>query len=60
MKIFSTAILSLFALPALAHVGPETMGLHFIEHLLIALLVGIPAGYGLLRRFRLKKCPAGK
>lgn len=49
MKIFGTAALTLFALPAVAHVGPEAVDRHFIEHLLIALMVGLPAGYALLR-----------
>lgn len=41
--------LSLTALPAMAHVGPDAMDQHFIEHLLIALVVGLPAGYALFR-----------
>jgi len=40
------------AIPALAHVGPEAPDRHFVEHLLIALVVAIPLGYGLYRHLR--------
>jgi hypothetical protein len=33
----------------MAHTGPEAMDRHFIEHLAIALIVGLPAIFGLLR-----------
>lgn len=51
MKHFYTLTITLLALaaaPAMAHVGPEAMDSHFIEHMVLALLVGLPAGYGLL------------
>ena len=60
MRFFTTTALTLFALPALAHVGPVAMDLHFIEHLLIALLVAMPTGYGLWRLFSGKKSAAGQ
>ncbi|MGD8914802.1 MAG: hypothetical protein PVJ68_19010 [Candidatus Thiodiazotropha sp.] len=34
---------------AMAHTGPEALDRHFIEHLAIALIIGLPAIYGLLR-----------
>ena len=40
------------AAPAMAHVGPEALDRHFIEHLLIALAIAVPVGYGLLRVMR--------
>ena len=44
------ATLAIFcAAPAAAHVGPEALERHFAEHLLIALVVGLPVGYALLR-----------
>ncbi len=52
MKTAHTLLLSALTLsmaPAMAHTGPEAMDLHFIEHLLIALVIGLPLGYGLLR-----------
>jgi hypothetical protein len=33
----------------LAHTGPEAMDRHFIEHLAMALIVALPAIFGLLR-----------
>jgi len=45
-------ILILAAAPALAHVGPEAPGHHFLEHLLIALAIAVPVGYGVLRFLR--------
>ena len=45
-------ILILFAAPALAHVGPEAQGQHLLEHLLIALAIAVPVGYGVLRFLR--------
>ncbi|MCP5088522.1 MAG: hypothetical protein GY952_17170 [Rhodobacteraceae bacterium] len=47
LLLFTT--LALFANQAAAHVGPEKMNLHFIEHLLIAMAIGLPSGYGLFR-----------
>ena len=41
--------MALCATPVLAHVGPEAMDRHFLEHLLIALAVGLPLAYGVLR-----------
>ena len=41
--------LTLGAAPVLAHAGPEALDQHFIEHLLIALTIAVPVGYGLLR-----------
>jgi hypothetical protein len=41
--------LLLCAVPAMAHVGPEALDQHFIEHMLIALAIAVPVGYGLLR-----------
>ena len=50
-KLLSTA-LTLVAAPAVAHVGPEALNHHFMEHLLIALAVAVPVGYGILRLLR--------
>ena len=52
MRKFQTTLLAAMALcatPVLAHVGPEAMDRHFLEHLLIALAVGLPLAYGVLR-----------
>ena len=35
--------------PALAHAGSASSGQHFIEHLLLLLIVGVPLGYAVLR-----------
>ena len=43
------AATALCATPAMAHVGPEAMDHHLVEHLLIALAIGLPLVYGLLR-----------
>lgn len=34
---------------ALAHSGSTSSGQHFIEHLLLLLIMGVPVGYALLR-----------
>lgn len=55
MKTSSKLLLSaltLAAVPAMAHVGPEAPVQHLMEHLLIALAIAVPAGYGLLRLLR--------
>ena len=44
--------LTLVAAPALAHVGPEALNHHFMEHLLIALAVAVPVGYGVFHLIR--------
>jgi len=44
-----TTILTLLSASAMAHVGPDALDEHFIEHLVLALVIGIPMGYGLLR-----------
>lgn len=44
--------LTLASAPALAHVGPEALNQHFVEHLLIALAVAVPVGYGILYLLR--------
>ncbi|OQX32315.1 MAG: hypothetical protein B0D96_00720 [Candidatus Sedimenticola endophacoides] len=52
MKVFNvllTALMGLVSVPALAHVGPEAMEQHFIEHLLIVTAVALPVGYGVVR-----------
>ncbi|MES9871492.1 MAG: hypothetical protein ABW146_00170 [Candidatus Sedimenticola sp. 6PFRAG7] len=52
MKILRSllaTVLAFIALPAMAHTGPDAMDAHFIEHMLLALIVGLPAGYALLR-----------
>ena len=41
--------LAFFTTQAAAHVGPEAIELHLIEHLLIAMAIGLPVGYGLFR-----------
>ncbi len=41
--------LTLGAAPVLAHVGPEALDQHFVEHLLLVLTIAVPVGYGLLR-----------
>jgi len=33
------------AAPAMAHIGPEAAMAHFLEHLLIALVIAVPLGY---------------
>ncbi len=48
MRFILFTLLGLFSLPVLAHIGPEAVGQHFAEHILIALLIGLPVGYGLL------------
>ena len=45
----TTTALMLFTCPAFAHVGPEAMDRHLFEHLLLALIIGLPTGYALLR-----------
>lgn len=52
MKKLSLIALISMTTPTLAHVGPEALDRHFFEHLLIALVVAIPLGYGLYRRAR--------
>lgn len=49
IKLFITSALAMITLPALAHVGPAAMEQHFFEHMLIALIIGLPAAYALLR-----------
>jgi hypothetical protein len=39
------------ALPAAGHTGTENMHQHFYEHVLIALMIGIPLVIGLLMAF---------
>ncbi|MES9960344.1 MAG: hypothetical protein ABW089_07925 [Sedimenticola sp.] len=48
IPLFATT-LAFTAVPVLAHVGPEAMDKHFVEHMILALVVGLPAGYALLR-----------
>jgi hypothetical protein len=38
-------MMTLFAAPVLAHPGAEDMHWHFLEHMLLALVVGVPAVY---------------
>ncbi len=54
MKSLLTVALTLLASPALAHSGPEALDQHFVEHLFIALMVGVPAAYLLLRQLKRK------
>ena len=42
-------ILTFFTTQATAHVGPEAIDRHLIEHLLIAFAIGLPIGYGFFR-----------
>jgi GTPase len=52
MKRYISALASLLAVaasPAWAHTGPEAMDRHFTEHLAIALAIGLPVIYGLVR-----------
>jgi hypothetical protein len=51
LKPFTTAA-ALYAAPAMAHVGPTGADQHFAQHLLIALALGIPLMFGLLRLLR--------
>jgi hypothetical protein len=46
---------ALFSLPALAHIGPEAMDRHFFEHLIIALAIGLPAGFGIYKLWSERK-----
>lgn len=49
-RIFSAlTLISFHATSAMAHVGPEAPDHHLAEHLLIALAIGLPLVYGLLR-----------
>lgn len=43
------ATTALAATPVMAHLGPDTIDHHFAEHLLIALVMGLPLLFGLLR-----------
>jgi hypothetical protein len=52
MKPLIAATLSLVTASAFAHSGPESALSHFAEHLLLALVVGLPAGIGLWRLLR--------
>lgn len=45
MRSLFTAIITLFAVPVMAHPGAANMHWHFLEHILLALVVGIPAVY---------------
>ena len=55
VQIAFISALTFYALPAMAHVGPEAVDQHFIEHLVIALVVGMPLGYLLLRMLKGRK-----
>ena len=44
------ALSALTSAPVMGHVGPEAASSHFFEHMLIALLAGVPVGYALLRQ----------
>ncbi len=46
------AATALCATPAMAHVGPQAMDHHLVEHLLIALAIGLPLVYGVSRLLR--------
>jgi hypothetical protein len=52
MKPSIAAALILIAAPVFAHSGPESALSHFTEHLLLALVLGLPAGIGLWRLLR--------
>lgn len=45
---------------AFAHTGSAAPGQHFVEHLLLALIVGAPVGYALLRLLSGAKPEAGE
>jgi hypothetical protein len=37
--------MTIFAAPVLAHSGSSDMHWHFLEHMLLALMIGVPAVY---------------
>lgn len=45
----SFAVTMVIAAPVMAHVGPDAIDHHLVEHLLIALAIGLPFVYGLSR-----------
>ena len=45
MRSLFTTIMTLFAAPVLAHPGSPEMHWHFLEHMLLALMIGVPAVY---------------
>jgi hypothetical protein len=49
LSMLFLSALTLSAAPAMAHLGPEALDQHFIEHVLIALAIAVPVGYGVLR-----------
>lgn len=44
-----TTTLTACAAPAMAHVGSEALDKHLFEHIVIGLVIAIPAGYGLVQ-----------
>ncbi len=44
-QLFFPLLMTMFSLPVFAHVGPEHAGHHFLEHILIALVVALPIAY---------------
>jgi len=42
-------VAALGATPVMAHLGPEAVDHHIAEHLLIALAIGLPLLFGLMR-----------
>ncbi len=53
LRIILSATLASACTPVLAHVGPHDLQQHFIEHLLIALAIGLLVGLGV--RFLFKR-----
>lgn len=44
-----TSLLTLACSSVMAHAGPASLTDHLVEHLALALLIGLPSGYALLR-----------